>query len=295
MKIKSLNEQISVWRLADFPGLELRRGIAVSQPYPKHWHEEFHFCLIQAGGRGSLHYRGARHITPAGSLFIVHPGEVHSNEPEQNSTCTFRNLYVAPDLVCCAATELATRTRTLPFFATTTLFDRAAIKLYLQLHESLELGAAKLEQEELLLGFLTTLIARYATPHCKPAEPGCERAGVNRVRAYLTDNLVENVSLEMLAAIARLSPFHLNRVFSREFGMPPHAFQTQLRVARAQSLLRQGASITQAALEVGFVDQSHFTRHFRRLVGITPGHYRQASNNVQARVWPFVAASAPSG
>jgi AraC-like DNA-binding protein len=275
MKIKALNEQVRVWRLADFPGLELRRGVAVSQSYPKHWHEEFHFCLIQAGG-GSLHYRGARHATPADSLFIVHPGEVHSNETWQNSSCTFRNLYVAPDLVQRAAAELSKSATTLPFFTPPPLFERAALRLYLRLHESLELGAAKLEQEELLLSVLTTLIARYATPRFAPPAPRRERASVERVHAYLMENLVENVSLDTLAEVARLSPFHLNRVFSQEFGMPPHAFQTQLRVARAKTLLRQGVSITQAALEVGFVDQSHFTRHFRRLVGVTPGHYLQA-------------------
>jgi AraC-like DNA-binding protein len=75
-----------------------------------------------------------------------------------------------------------------------------------------------------------------------------------------------------------LSPFHLNRVFSKEFGLPPHAFLTQVRVARAKALLKQGTSITQTALEVGFSDQSHFTRHFRRLVSVTPGHYLQSKN-----------------
>jgi AraC-like DNA-binding protein len=281
MQIKSLNEQIRVWRRADLPGVELRRGICVSQPYPKHWHEEFHFCLIQAGGGGTLEYRRARHATPAGCLFIVHPGEVHSNEPDVGESCTFRNLYVDPEVVRRAAAELTGRAATLPFFAVTTLFDREVIKHYLRLHENLERGAAKLEQDELLLGLLTKLIRRYAGPRFETSELSRESDSANRARAYLIENFAENVSLEALAGLARLSQFHLNRVFSQEFGMPPHAFQTQLRVGRAKSLLRQGAPISQAAIEVGFVDQSHFTRHFRRLVGITPGHYQQAGKNVQ--------------
>jgi AraC-like DNA-binding protein len=60
--------------------------------------------------------------------------------------------------------------------------------------------------------------------------------------------------------------------------MPPHAFQTQLRVARARKLLREGASPASAALEVGFTDQSHLNRHFKRVLGITPAFFRK---NVQ--------------
>jgi AraC-like DNA-binding protein len=60
-----------------------------------------------------------------------------------------------------------------------------------------------------------------------------------------------------------------------EVGLPPHAYQTQVRVMRGKSLLAQGLSIEQVALKVGFFDQSHFTNHFRRLFGYTPGIYQK--------------------
>jgi len=63
--------------------------------------------------------------------------------------------------------------------------------------------------------------------------------------------------------------------------MPPHAFQTQVRIARAKNLLREGHSISHVATMTGFVDQSHLTRHFKRLVKLTPGQYLQDSKNVQ--------------
>jgi AraC-like DNA-binding protein len=72
----------------------------------------------------------------------------------------------------------------------------------------------------------------------------------------------------------QLSPFHLLRVFRAAVGLPPHAYQIQLRVARAKELLRAGMPIAAVAVEVGFVDQSHLTRHFKRLVGVPPGRYR---------------------
>src|SRR6185503_13257676 len=95
--------------------------------------------------------------------------------------------------------------------------------------------------------------------HMKP-----ERALVGRVREYLHQNYAQNISLKELAGLANLSAFHLNRVFRTEVGLPPHAYQTQVRVLRSKSLLAQGVSINQTALAVGFFDQSHFTYHFKR-------------------------------
>lgn len=98
---------------------------------------------------------------------------------------------------------------------------------------------------------------------------------------YLREHFAENISLTKLAQVAGLSPFHFARVFTQEFGMPPHAFQTQLRVSHAKSLLRLGWPIAAAACEVGFADQSHLNRHFKRLVEPSPGRYRASSKNVQ--------------
>jgi AraC-like DNA-binding protein len=116
-----------------------------------------------------------------------------------------------------------------------------------------------------------------------PLAAGLERRAVKRACEYLAEHYSENVSLEKLACIANLSPFHFNRVFSEQLGLPPHAFQTQLRVLRAQKLLRQGYSISSVAAETGFADQSHFTRQFKRLTIITPGQFIQNSKNVQDR------------
>lgn len=102
---------------------------------------------------------------------------------------------------------------------------------------------------------------------------GKERTAVRRARDYLTDNYAENVSLERLSSVARLSPFYLSRVFCAELGLPPHAFQTQVRVNQAKRLLCQGLSAATVASETGFADQSHLTRHFKRLVGVPPGEY----------------------
>jgi len=85
---------------------------------------------------------------------------------------------------------------------------------------------------------------------------------VDLVREYLHDNYADNVSLEELARRANLSPYHLNRIFSREVGRPPHRYQIAIRVGRARELLARGTPITRVATETGFADHSHLTRTF---------------------------------
>ncbi len=85
------------------------------------------------------------------------------------------------------------------------------------------------------------------------------------------------MTLTRPAATVGLEPFVLLRGFSRAYGLPPHSWLLQERVRRAQALLRAGLAPADVAAEVGFTDQSHLTRRFKRILGITPGRYRRAA------------------
>ena len=279
-------DHIEVWRPRDLARLELRRGFSVARPVPRHWHDEYQFCLIQAGP-GDLYYRGSCLPTPPASLFMVHPGEVHSNRTHDDQLgCTYRTLFVDAELMRDAAGEIFAHAPGLPFFPTAVVFDREVIRQYLDLHVALERPASSLERQALLLDLLAHLIARFAETQPSPRACATDRRAVERARDYLAEHFVENITLETLAGVAGLSPFHFSRLFSEQFGMPPHAFQTQLRVLRAKALLRQGRAIPQVASQTGFADQSHLTRHFKRLVGVPPGQYQTSSTNVQDAARP---------
>jgi AraC-like DNA-binding protein len=278
MRKKAQRERINVWRLDDLAGVELRSGVAVTEPYPRHWHEEYQFCFIQAGG-GELVYRGAHHDTPPASLFVVHPGEVHANQTETG--CSFRSAYVAPELVRRALRAVTGREQNLPFFPAPLIFDEEITARYRALHLAAETAAATLERESLLLELLAALCERHAGERARPLAPGREHEAVRRAREYVLTHHARNVSLGELARVANLSPYHLTRVFAKEVGMPPHAFQTQVRVARAKRLIRAGLPLAHVAAGVGFADQSHFNRQFKRLLKITPGEYLKNSKNVQ--------------
>lgn len=111
------------------------------------------------------------------------------------------------------------------------------------------------------------------SPKCPAVAPP---AAVLRAVSLMRSRLAESISLDELAKAAALSPFHFARQFKAATGHPPHDYHIRLRVDRAQELLRthgRAWSLAAIAMECGFVDQSHFSRHFKRVVGVTPGDY----------------------
>lgn len=264
---------IKVWHLPEFNRIELLKGLRVTHRHPKHWHEEYHLCLIEQG-TGQMFYRGAFHETYAGSLFIVHPGEIHSNAANPQSGCSFRTLNVSPHIFQNAVLYATGRHHELPFFPTPIVCEKDTIEFFRLIHTSFEAAASRLERETLLLELLIKLITRYAEERPRLAYFKKEHSAVKRAKEYIEANYAVNISLEDLAHITHLSPFHLNRVFSKASGLPPHAFQTQVRIAKARKLLAEGKPISEVTYETGFADQSHFTRHFKRMFGITPSNFR---------------------
>ena len=100
---------------------------------------------------------------------------------------------------------------------------------------------------------------------------------------HIHENLARRITVDELAAIARLSVFQLSRAFRRHHETTPYRLVLDVRIRHAANMLRTGAAIADTAMRSGFADQSHFTRHFKRATGMTPKEYavrrtpRQAS------------------
>ena len=106
---------------------------------------------------------------------------------------------------------------------------------------------------------------------------GLAPRALQRVREYVEEHLSENIELETLADIAGLSKWHFARAFKQSVGTPPHFYLVQRRLERAQELLAEtDLPLAQIALKIGFSDQSHFSRRFRTLLGLTPRSFRRS-------------------
>lgn len=257
------------------------RATYVTHTFSRHTHDGYAIGVIEAGVE-EFTYRGAVHQAPAGSMVVIHPGEVHTGHAGTPSGWTYRMLYPDVSLVQKAATELVRRSPSLPFFPNPVIHDPQLAAQLCQLHITLENSTSQLERESRFLWTLAQFITRHADRCSQQTPLGKEHQIVQRVQEYLRANYMHSISLQQLACIANLKPLRLLRVFRKHVGLPPHAYLVQTRVSCAKVFLSLGLPICQVAADTGFTDQSHLTRHFKRLVGVTPKQYALGcSKNVQ--------------
>ena len=122
------------------------------------------------------------------------------------------------------------------------------------------------------LDSLATLRQRAQTV---PTRGGLPPGAMRRVREHVEVHLSESIDLAELAAIAGLSVYHFARAFKQSAGVTPHHYLVHRRIERAQEMLaRSELPLSGIALATGFSDQSHLARHFRQMLGMTPGQFR---------------------
>jgi AraC-like DNA-binding protein len=107
----------------------------------------------------------------------------------------------------------------------------------------------------------------------RPAPPGPERGIAHRLRALLDEHTTEPITLREAAAVLDRSVPHLVRSFTRQFGVSPHAYVIGRRIDAARRQLLRGTRPAEVATAVGFFDQAHFTRHFKRHTSVTPARF----------------------
>lgn len=162
------------------------------------------------------------------------------------------------------------------------LGDDALIReLILGLHAEVVDGCTDggLCAESLANALAVRLVHKYSPRQTTRGElgGGLGRRRLRQVVDYIHENLADGVSLADLARVAALSPFHFARQFRRTTGLPPHEYVTRCRVERARELLvRPGVGIADVAVQVGFCDQSHLARHYKRVFGLTPAAFARS-------------------
>ena len=269
-------EKITFWRDPALSNLELLRATYLTHTFAPHTHEGYAIGIVDKGAE-RFKYRHGIHVAPEGSIVVINPGEMHTGESATSRGWSYRMLYPDISLLQRAASDLEDKQRAIPFFPTPVIHDPAMAQLLSQLHVALATSSSELERESLLTWTLAHFIRRHADTPPGVLTSVTERANVLRVRAYLEEHFTENISLDQLATLVNLSPFYLLRVFRDTVGLPPHSYLTQVRVARAKRLIGASTPLAEVAMMVGFTDQSHLHRHFKALVGVTPGQYARGT------------------
>ena len=240
-------------------------GLAQSSVFSRHAHDEVQIGAYE-GGLKRFWIHGREVEATAGHLVVVPSGEPHASKAEGAGT-TFRVVFLGARLFETLAEEVGRRSGDLRAFGGTSPCHGKLLGLV----DALASGTS-LRQETLLLEFVAGLLGAHGQPGTrKRSEP----AAIKRARRYLHDNVETRVTLGELSREVGMSKYHLLRTFRELVGLPPHAYLTHLRITRSRALLRAGMPPADVAAVLGFVDQSHFARHFRREVGVSPGRFQR--------------------
>jgi AraC-like DNA-binding protein len=251
-------------------GVEMLAAEYRQHTFPRHAQDVVVIGLVEAG---TIDFSGGGEQTTMheGDVLFIAPGTVHEAIGHADSPWTYRALYLTPQQWEAACLR-----------AGAPMPDGAAVlrapHLYERLrgvHRHLVGGTLPERLLEDTVRVVVDSVVQYAG-HRGSTDPRAVDAPLARVRRVLDEQLTRRVPLGEMAALAGLSRFHFLRAFSRAYGVSPYAYSLNRRLLEAQRRLSHGAAISMTALEFGFADQAHLTRHFLRTIGVTPGEYQRA-------------------
>lgn len=237
-----------------------RRIVSSAHRFPRHAHAAWSFAVV-LGGVGYFRSGGTLHQAAAGAVTVLHPGESHDGWTHTDDGLDY--LVVTVDEA--VAERWHGRAGT-PYFPDRVILDRAFA------------AGVRAACRAVREGQLAAALAGFFARHARGGRVADGHSPVTAVvRQYIHDHYAEPVSLGALAALVGVSPATLVRRFRAETGIAPYEYLVSRRVDAAMTLLRAGRSVTGTAAATGFADQSHLHRHFRRIVGVTPGRFRGAA------------------
>ncbi|MEU1084232.1 AraC family transcriptional regulator [Streptomyces sp. NPDC005908] len=255
---------VSAWR-PRVPGVvEVFHARFTEYAYPMHVHDAWTLLIVDDG---AVRYDLDRHEhgTPHDTVSLLPPHVPHNGAPATADGFRKRVLYLdssrlGDDLIGAAVDRPDLR-------------DLLLRRRVGQVHAALVRPGDELEAESRL-----TLVGERLREHLRSREGAAPRRPdpvlARRLRELLDERVTEGLTLVEAGAVLSAHPAHLVRAFSGAYGIAPHQYLMSRRVGRARRLLLDGRSPGAVAADTGFYDQAHLTRHFRRLVGVTPGRYR---------------------
>lgn len=266
--------RIHYFRPSGLGGVELLSCPDAEFDFPPHFHQANCIWFNISGGEQYSH-RGHTDILQPGSFGIVAPGEVHANRAFDHSTRSLMTFYVQHAQLQSVVRQIGGTSSAAVEFQSRFYHDSECLELLVKLFGILQHSTSVLEKESAFLEAFSLLTRRHAVVRTQGSAIGNEKTRVRRIIDVFQDRLAENISLMELAQRFDCTPFHLIRFFKKECGLSPHAYLLRLRLERARELIWQGRPLVDAALETGFADQSHLTRHFKAHFGIPPGEFRR--------------------
>lgn len=264
-------EIVRLTRHEGLAGLEMLAARFRDHAYALHTHPTWVFGVVVAGVE-KLRIGRRRYLAPAGSIIIVNPEEPHDGERGAPAGWVYRTCYPGPALMAEIAEDLDLPS--LPMFRDGLVQAPELAMAFVKAHR-----LTGPEQETAVLAVLRELVGRFGDGKRRErASDGGET--VRRFHLYgemIEADLSAGFDLSHLAEAAGVSRFQVIRDFHRAAGMTPGQYLRDRRIRAASALIRTAMPLAEIAVATGFADQSHLTRVFKTMKGLSPGAWRAAA------------------
>ncbi|MCS2156406.1 AraC family transcriptional regulator [Scandinavium sp. H11S7] len=274
MSLKN-KEQTHFHRIDALGGIDMLQARYYKQRFARHVHDTFCIGVIDQGAQ-RFYRSGAEHVAPRGDIIIVNADDVHTGSSELEHGWAYRAIYPPPDMLNNILRQVPDGKDFIPWFPDAVIHDPGLSEQLLLTFSMLDKEGNNLLKETLLLSSLTLLSVRYSRTRKAPPELPAATQRILRAKDFMDSCPEEEHTLTRLAELAGLSHWHFLRQFKVLTGMTPHAYLIQARLRKARTLLHQGLTILDTSIICGFTDQSHFHRHFKNSIGLTPGEFIKA-------------------
>lgn len=274
------NKNIQFWRDTDLKGVELRYSSYHNEAFRKHTHTSYSIGLVKSGS-ATFWLQDTTHLIKGGQLVVIPPHVVHACNPDTESVMTYWMFYIDASLLEQAAKDVFSNEAVLPLFSQPVVECPNLYASWKTVCGAITTADQPLQKQSCLLQAIADLLQHYITQEQNISAATASNSqvsdspAVKRAQEFIQKQLHQKITLDDLAATANLSRYHLLRLFQAETGLPPHAYQNQLRIHKSRMLLRQNLPISHVAAELGFTDQSHFARVFKQFTGATPIQYQR--------------------
>jgi len=262
-------------KYTEFSNLQIVYGKNVSHSLSRHTHSSICITAIINGARKCIS-RKTDIVSESGKIILMGPGVVHTCQ-SQTKNYSYVTICIDPRSVYGLLQSCGISGFLNVDIPLTCVEDNELYKSIFALVMGLEEANGKLTAEGAYFNFVVSLLPYLSNSENQLDKIEINDKKVNIVREYILEKYDNNISLEEISQIANISPFYLNRIFSEVVGVPPHLFQNIVRINRAKKLLDYCYNMTDVATMVGFSDQSHFIRMFKKIVGMTPSEYKNGS------------------
>lgn len=267
-------EEARLTRHAGLGDLELLTARYRDHAYALHTHDSYVFGVVVAGAE-KLRINRRSYLAPAGSIIVVNPEDPHDGEKGCEAGWAYRTCYPRAELMREVAEDL--ELGHLPMFSHGVLVAPDLADDFVQAH-GLAVAGKAMEAETTMLMALRGLTRRFADRGGRNPSAGDSEVArrFRRYRDLIEADIAGTFELGNLAEVAGVTRFQVIRDFKRVAGMTPGQYLRDCRIRAAAALMRTDKPLADIAFETGFADQSHLTRLFKSMRGVSPGAFREA-------------------